>query len=98
MLKSSLCDYNNVYILLNGNIKVIGQGADAEAIATNKNNKQVKCKDCALITDSNMQGILQCSSLSKKSKNHSSLTRNCQSTVNGFDQFYLVFHIGININ
>ena len=36
MLKSGLCDYKDTYILFLGSITVVGQGADATAIA-NKN-------------------------------------------------------------
>ena len=50
MLKSSLCDYSDVYILIKGNITVVGAGADDAAIATDRNNKQAIFKNCALFT------------------------------------------------
>ena len=42
MLKSSLCDYRDAYILLSGTITVVGEGADNAATAANRNiiNKQ----------------------------------------------------------
>ena len=36
MLKSSLCDYSDAYILVSANITVVGAGADAAATAANK--------------------------------------------------------------
>ena len=47
MLKPSLYDYSDVYLLVKGTITVVGQGADAVAIAANRNNKQVIFKDFA---------------------------------------------------
>ena len=41
MIKPSLYDYSDVYLLVKGTITVVGQGADAVAIAANRNNKQV---------------------------------------------------------
>ena len=49
MLKSSLCDYSEAYILVKGTISVkntAAAGADA-----NNNNKQVVFKHCAPFTD-----------------------------------------------
>ena len=40
MLKSSLCDYSDAYILVRRNLTVVGAGADAAAIAADRNNKQ----------------------------------------------------------
>ena len=51
LLKSSLCDYSNAYILARGIIKVIGKGATKVAIANDGNNKQVIFKNCASFTD-----------------------------------------------
>ena len=51
LLKSSLCDYSNAYILARGVIKVIGKGATKAAIANDGNNKQVIFKNCASFTD-----------------------------------------------
>ena len=47
MLKSSLCDYNDAYILLSGTITVAGRGAYDAARATDRNNKQAIFKNCA---------------------------------------------------
>ena len=38
MLKSNLWDYSNTYILVLGTITVVGQGADATAIAKKNTN------------------------------------------------------------
>ena len=49
MLKSSLCDYSDVYILVKGNITVNNTtAADADA---NNTNKKVIFKNCAPFTD-----------------------------------------------
>ena len=49
MLKSSLCDYSDAYILIKGNITVNNTvAADADA---NKINKKVTFTNCALFTD-----------------------------------------------
>ena len=52
MLKSGLCDYNDAYILVSGTITVVGAGANAATIATDRNNKQAILKNCAAFTDS----------------------------------------------
>ena len=44
MLNASLCDYSDVYVLVEGRITVAGQGADASGIAENRNNKEVVFK------------------------------------------------------
>ena len=36
MLKSSLCDYSDVYILVKGKIRITGEGADAAARQANQ--------------------------------------------------------------
>ena len=49
LLRSSLCDYSDAYILLKGNVSVNNAGAaDAEA---NNTNKKVILKSCAPFTD-----------------------------------------------
>ena len=48
MLKSSLCDYADVYILVKGNITVNNIGTSA---APNNKNKEVIFKNCAPFTD-----------------------------------------------
>ena len=48
MLKSSLCDYNDAYILAKGTITVPNTGT---AAADNNRNKNVILKNCALFTD-----------------------------------------------
>ena len=49
MLRSSLCDYSNVHILVKGNI-IVNNTAAAGA-AANNTNKKVKFKDCASFTN-----------------------------------------------
>ena len=39
MLKSSLCDYGDVYILLKGNITITGAGDDAAARQADERDK-----------------------------------------------------------
>ena len=48
MLRSSLCDYSDAYILVKGNIAV-NNTAGAGAVASNT-NKKVIFKNCALFT------------------------------------------------
>ena len=48
MLRSSLCDYSDAYILVKGNISVNTAGAGADA---NNTNKKVVFKNCAPFTD-----------------------------------------------
>ena len=48
MLRSSLCDYSDAYILVKGNISVNTAGAGADA---NNTNKKVAFKNCAPFTD-----------------------------------------------
>ena len=40
MLKSSLCDYSEAYILVWGIIVAVGKGADDAAIAADRSNKK----------------------------------------------------------
>ena len=41
MLKSSLCDYNDAYILVKGKITITGEGDDAAARQADERNKGV---------------------------------------------------------
>ena len=50
MLKASICDYSDAYILVEGSIYVVGQGANDAAIAVDRKDKEVVFKDCALFT------------------------------------------------
>ena len=50
MLRSSLCDYSDAYILVKGNITVNNTAADGAA-AANNTNKKVIFKNCAPFTD-----------------------------------------------
>ena len=49
MLRSSLCDYSDAYILVKGNILVNNTAADGAA--ANNANKKVISKNCAQFTD-----------------------------------------------
>ena len=49
MLRSSLCDYSDAYILVKGNITVNNTAADGAA--ANNTNKKVIFKNCAPFTD-----------------------------------------------
>ena len=49
MLRSSLCDYSNAYILVKGNISVNNTAADDAA--ANNTNKKVIFKNCTPFTD-----------------------------------------------
>ena len=51
MLKPSLCHYGDVYIIVSETITIAGAGADAEAIAADRNNKQAILKNSAPFTD-----------------------------------------------
>ena len=50
MLRSSLCDYSDAYILVKGNIKVNSTAAAADA-AANNTNKKVIFKNCSPFTN-----------------------------------------------
>ena len=50
MLRSSLCDYSDAYILVKGNITVNNTAA-AAASAANNTNKKVILKNCAPFTN-----------------------------------------------
>ena len=47
MLKSSLCDYSDAYILVKRKITIAGAGNDAAARQADKRNKVVIFKNCA---------------------------------------------------
>ena len=47
MLKSSLCDYSDAYILVKGKITIAGAGNDAAARRADERNKGVVFKNCA---------------------------------------------------
>ena len=51
MLKSSLSDYSDAYILVKGKITVTGVGADAAARQTDERDKGVAFKNCAPFTN-----------------------------------------------
>ena len=50
MLKSSSCNYGDVYILVRGTITAFGAVGDDTAMAANR-NKQAIFKNCASFTD-----------------------------------------------
>ena len=47
LLKSSLCDYSNAYILVKRRITITGAGADAAARQGDERNQGVVFKNCA---------------------------------------------------
>ena len=51
MLKSSLCDYSDAYILVKGTITITGAGADAAARQVDERDKGVAFKNCAPFTN-----------------------------------------------
>ena len=51
MLKSSLCDYSDSYILVKGTITITGAGADAAARQADERDKGVAFKNCAPFTN-----------------------------------------------
>ena len=51
MLKSSLCGYSNVYVLVKGTLLVIGAGDDTAEIQADKRNKEVIFKNCAPVRE-----------------------------------------------
>ena len=51
MLKSSLCDYSDAYILAKGKITIAGAGADAAARQADERDKAVAFKNCAPFTN-----------------------------------------------
>ena len=51
MLKSSLCDYSDAYILVKGKIKITGAGDDAAARQGDKRDIGVAFKNCSPFTN-----------------------------------------------
>ena len=51
MLKSSLCDYSDAYILVKGTITITGAGADAAGRHGDGRDKGVAFKNCAPFTN-----------------------------------------------
>ena len=51
MLKSTLCDYSDVYILVKGKITTTGAGYNAAARQAGERDKGVAFKDCAPVTN-----------------------------------------------
>ena len=51
MLKSSLCDYSDAYILVKGRITITGAGADAAATQADERDKGVAFKNCVPFTN-----------------------------------------------
>ena len=47
MLKSSLYDYSDTYIIVKGKIAITGRGADAAARQADERDKGVAFKNCA---------------------------------------------------
>ena len=47
MLKSSLCDYSDAYILVKGTITIAGEGADAATRHADERDKGIAIKNCA---------------------------------------------------
>ena len=50
VLRSRLCDYSDVYIIVKGTVTLIGQGSDVLATQADRNNKQV-FKNSAMFTE-----------------------------------------------
>ena len=50
MLRSSLCDYADSYILVKGTIAITGEGDNAAAEQADERNKGVRFKNCAPFT------------------------------------------------
>ena len=51
ILRSSLCDYSEAYILVGGTIRITGAGTDHAAKQVDERNKGVTLKNCAPLTD-----------------------------------------------
>ena len=51
MLKSSLCDYSDAYILVKRKITITGAGDDAAARQADERDKDVAIKNCAPFTN-----------------------------------------------
>ena len=50
MIKFSLCDYSDAYILVKGRITITGAAADAAARQADERDKDVAFKNCAPFT------------------------------------------------
>ena len=50
MLRSSICDYTDAYILVKGIITITGAGIDVAARREDERNKGVMFKNCAPFT------------------------------------------------
>ena len=50
ILKSSLCDYDDTYILVKGTIKIAGAGDDTAARKADERNRGIIFKNCAPFT------------------------------------------------
>ena len=48
MLKLSLCDYSKAYVLVQGTVTVVGQGANAAATSGDRNDKELIFKLCTI--------------------------------------------------
>ena len=59
MLKSSLCDYSDVYIPVKGRIKITGAGYDAAARQADERNKDVIFKNCARLLIVKVKLVIQ---------------------------------------
>ena len=51
ILKSSLCDYSDAYIVVKGTITLVQQGATAAGIQADRNDKKVTSKNSTQFTD-----------------------------------------------
>ena len=51
MLRSTLCDYSDTHILVNGKITITGAGDHAAARQVDERDKGVAFKNCAPITN-----------------------------------------------
>ena len=51
VLKSTLCDYSDAYILVKGKITITGAGDDAAARQADERDKGVPFKNCAPFTN-----------------------------------------------
>ena len=51
MLRSSLCDYSDAFILVSGTLTIIGAGADDAVKQIDERNERVKFKNIAPFTD-----------------------------------------------
>ena len=58
MLKSSLCDYSDAYILVSGTITITGAGANDAAKWAEAWNKEVIFKHCAPFNDCISYGLI----------------------------------------